>query len=290
MLAELAALELHSLSRQRVKRGVAAITGEFARYDLLTYSSAIAFQVLYAVIPLVLLALAALGLLGLESVYTHHVAPTLRRDLSSDAFVLANRTALHVMNRSRGFWLTAGAAVTIWGVGAAVRATMTPLNGIYGARESRSWGRRLWTSLAVAALVIVCVFAAIALVLGGRLVHPSSGLLRVGFLLLRWVVTVLLLLVAFASVIRFAPAARRPVAWVSIGSLLATVCWIVASIGYAAYISGVSYSSFYGALAGVVLLLIYVHVAAIAFLLGVVTDSQLRELVAKRERQLRRRR
>jgi membrane protein len=69
------------------------------------------------------------------------------------------------------------------------------------------------------------------------------------------------------------------VRWISLGSALATICWVGGTLGFGAYISAISYSSFYGALAGIVLLLIYLHVSAIAFLLGVAVDSELREEV-----------
>jgi YihY family inner membrane protein len=84
--------------------------------------------------------------------------------------------------------------------------------------------------------------------------------------------------------IRFVPAKKRPLEWITVGSLLSAVCWIVATLGFGAYISAISYSSFYGALASIVLLLIYLHVSAIAFLLGVTVDSLLREEVQKQKR------
>jgi membrane protein len=282
MRAELAVLELRKLSRRRAKRGVMKIAGVFTRYDLLTYSSAIAFQVLYAVVPLALLALSGLGLVGAQSLYTGHIAPTLRHSLSRDAFAIVDRTALKAMNGRRTWWATAGLAVTLWGMGASLRSMMTPLNGIYGVREGRSWARRLAASIAGGAIVTTCLFAAILAILGGGLVHPP-GALAVGFALLRWIVAGGLLLVAIATLIRFVPARKRPLEWISIGSALSAVCWIVATLGFTAYISAVSYTSFYGALASIVLLLIYLHVSAIAFLLGVTVDSLLREEVKKRE-------
>jgi membrane protein len=244
----------------------------------LTYSSAIAFQVLYAVVPLALVALAGLSLVGQRSVYTDHIAPTLRAHLSADAFGIANRTATKVMSSHAVFAATGGFLVTLWGVGASVRAMMTPLNAIYGARETRSWAQRLLVSLFGGLLVIVLVYTAAIVVLGGRLVHPP-GLLAAPFFLLRWLVALGLLLTTIAVLIRLAPAKKRPVRWITIGSLLAAVSWIVATIGFGAYISTVSYSSFYGSLGSVILLLIYLHVSAIAFLLGVTVDSQLREQV-----------
>lgn len=265
---------------RRLARDVAQ---QFARYDLLTYSSAIAFQVLYAVVPLGLVGLAGLGVIGEQSVYVHHIAPVLRRDLSSQAFAIADRTALKAMNGGRLWWGTAGLALTVWGIGASLRAMMTPLNAVYDAKETRSWQRRIAVSLGGGVIVMVCVFGAIVAVLAGRLLSVS-GLAAVPVFLVRWGIALGLLLLANATIIRIVPATKRPIEWVSIGSGLSTLCWIGATLGFGIYISLVSYTSFYGALASIVLLLIYLHVSAIAFLLGVTVDSTLRDHVNARRR------
>jgi membrane protein len=259
-----------------LRRLASGVTDQFAKYDLLTYSSAIAFQMLYAVIPLAMLTLAAIGLVGWQSLYTDHVAPTLRSDLSHSAFNLLNSTALKAMDSKRLWWASFGLVVTLWGAGAALRSLMTPLNNIYGARETRSVGQRLALSIGGGAIAIVFLFSAIGVVMLGRLLHPG-GVLAVGVFLVRWIVTLLLLFAAIATLLWAVPAKRRPLEWVSLGSVLSVVCWIVASVGFGAYIRAVSYSNFYGALASFVVLLIYLHVSAIAFLLGVTVDSLLRE-------------
>lgn len=271
--------ELAALRKRGLRHGFAEGWSDFFDYDLLTYASAIAFQILYAVLPLILLGLSGLGLFGLRSVYTDHIAPTLRHDMSHDAFAIANRTALRVMGTKRYWWATLGLAVTLWGVGASLRAMMTPLNNVYGAKEHRGYKERLVTSIGGGVLVTFSLFAAIVIVLGGRLVHPPGIVLIVLFFIARWVVTFGLLLLTIATIIRFVPAKKRPVEWVSIGSIVCAVCWIVATLGFAAYISAVSYASFYGVFASVVILLIYLHLAAVAFLIGVVVDAQLRKLV-----------
>jgi membrane protein len=278
MIRELAALELRRLSWRRLRKAVAAIADEFAEYDLLTYSSAISFQLLYAAIPLALLSLAAMGLVGAESLYTNHIAPTLERDLSENAYAVANRTAMKVLSGKRLWWSTAGLVVTLWGAGAAVRSLMTPLNRVYSSDETRSWLRRIVVSIVAGALAIVFLGCAILIALVAPLwnLHGVAGW---AFWLVRWTGTILLIVAAIATLLRIAPAKKRPVEWISIGSALCTVCWVVASLGFAAYISAVSYQSFYGATAGIVLLLVYLHVSAIAFLLGVVVDSLLRSLV-----------
>jgi membrane protein len=158
---------------------------------------------------------------------------------------------------------------------------MTPLNAVYGVQESRSWQRRIAVSLGGGIAVVVCVLGAVLAVLGGRLVG-ASGLAALALFLARWLTALALLLLANAVLIRLVPATKRPVRWVSIGSGLATMCWIGATVGFGAYISAVSYTSFYGALASIVLLLIYLHVSAIAFLLGVTVDSALRSELRSR--------
>lgn len=230
--------------------------------------------------PLALVALAGLSLAGERAVYAGHIAPTLKAHLSADAFGIANRTASKVMGGRALFWATAGLAVALWGVGAALRSMMTPLNAIYGARENRTWRRRMAVSLSGATIVILCVFTAAVVVLGGRLVKPH-GAAAAGFLVLRWAVALALLLATIAVVIRLVPAKTRPARWITAGSLLAALSWIVATLGFGAYISTVSYSSYYGGLGSVILLLIYLHVSAIALLLGVTVDSQLREQVRR---------
>ena len=228
--------------------------------------------------PVALVALAAMGLFGVQSLYTAHIAHTLHGALSPDAYAIANRTATKAMSSHRGWWLTIGLLVTLYGVGSALRSMMSPLNAVYGAAETRSWKRRFAISVGAGALVTALVGTAIVIVLGGRLVH-AHGILAAALFLGRWGAALLLLLGANAMLIRFVPASTRPLHWVSLGSALSVICWAVASAGFAAYVSAVPYATFYGALATIVLLLMYFHVAAIAFLLGVVVDSAVRDEV-----------
>ena len=233
--------------------------------------------------PVGLVALAGLDLIGRPSLYTQHIAPTLRSGLSPESFAIVDRTARSALSSQRSFWLSVGLLVTLWAAGAAIRSMMTALNSIYGTRENRPWPHRLVLSMGVGVLVALCVCAALLVVLAGRLIHPGGSLETLVWIL-RWAVGLVFLAIANAIVIRVVPATRRPAQWVSFGSLLSIVCWLVATVAFGAWVSLVPYSSVYGALATVVLLLMYFHVAAIAFLLGVVVDSVLRDEVLVRQR------
>src|ERR1700729_2487548 len=63
-----------------------AILDGFKQHDLLTYSSAISFQIITAVVPFLMFVLALAGLLHLNGVGANHVAPEIRTHVSAAVF------------------------------------------------------------------------------------------------------------------------------------------------------------------------------------------------------------
>lgn len=282
MRAELAALDLPRVTPRRIWRGIYSVHVVFNTHDLLSYASSIAFQVLYAVAPLILLALGLLGIFHEQRLYIDHVAPRLRHDMSPDAFRVVDQSARHVMSGKKYYWTTAGLAITLWGISGSIRAMFVPLNRVYGAEETRPFWNRMLMSFVCAAIVMVSIYAAIALTLGGRLLHPPGLALSILVFVARWGLTLALVLLAIAAIVRLAPAKRLDVEWVSLGALLSAVSWIGASLLFGAYVRLVPYTSIYGVLAVLVVLLAYLYYSAVAFLFGIVVDRLLAEQVKSR--------
>ena len=104
-------------TRQRAKRGFRAFvdlwTGCFAKHNLLTWASAIAFQVLVALVPLTLLLLGVLGALGERSVWQNQLRPGIERRLpkptacSCDSSICsrARKSFTALARRSESCWL-----------------------------------------------------------------------------------------------------------------------------------------------------------------------------------------
>lgn len=251
------------------------ILGCFARNDLLTYASAIAFQVFFAIIPLLLLALGLLGSFGLARIWTSDVAPQLHGSVSPAAFQVIDETVRRVLAAKQLFWATAGALIAIWEVSGAMRATMQVLSRVYGAEDDRPFRARLFLSLWLSALTTVLLLSTIAVVavvpalVGGVLVQ-----------VLAWIVAVALLALLVGTIVRFAPARNRPLRWVSFGVVLVIVGWLGASLVYAWYITSIAdYGSVFGSLAVVMVTLSYIYLMAIVFLTGVQLDSLIRRQV-----------
>src|SRR4051794_25872108 len=134
----------------------------FARNDLLTYASAISFQVFFALIPITLLGLGLLGAFGLTDVWSRDVAPQVKASASPEAFKVVDHTVRHVLSHQQLFWATIGALIAVWKVSGAMRATMGVLSRIYHVPDDRSLAQRAFLSIWLSGLVTVLLLLAVA--------------------------------------------------------------------------------------------------------------------------------
>ncbi|HEX4110318.1 MAG TPA: YihY/virulence factor BrkB family protein [Solirubrobacteraceae bacterium] len=255
----------------------------FKRNDLLTYSSAISFQILTAIIPFLLFVLAVAGLVHLQGVWQNHLEPQIRSHVSTAVFQVISTAVTNVFASRRVFWVTFGGALALWQVSGAVRAVMGALAGIYGATSERSFLRRYLVSFTLSIVVGACLIGATVCVLLAPFIemkHPGA-LWEVFAFLVRWVPTLGLLLLSVGLLVRYAPAREQPLPWVSFGAGIVVSSWIVVSLGFYVYLTDVaSYSSVFGSLASVIVLMGYLYMSTTAFLFGTQLDAIVRTQAA----------
>src|SRR5215216_5524544 len=140
------------------------LLGAYSRNDLLTFASAIAFQVFFALIPLMLFALALMAGLGLSDVWSEDIAPDLRDQVSPAAFTLIDDTVSKVLESKQLFWLSVGAVITVWEMSGATRAIMDVFDRIYDAERKRSFRERYTVSIALSIAAGILILAAAAAV------------------------------------------------------------------------------------------------------------------------------
>jgi membrane protein len=154
---------------------------------------------------------------------------------------------------------------------------MTVLDRIYEVRRERSRRDRYGVSLALSAIVtVLLLLAAAAFELTGTaaraLLGDGGGASLLS--LLRWPLTVALLLAAIATVVRWAPAEQRPWHWVTFGTGLVVLAWLAMSLAFGFYVRDVaSYGSIFGNLATVIIAFEYAYLSAIVFLAGLALDG-----------------
>jgi membrane protein len=256
------------------REAVKELLKAFERNDLLTFASAIAFQVFFALIPLALFALALMSGLGLSDVWSRDIAPDLRESASPAAYTLIDDTVRKVLSEKQFFWLTIGAVITIWEMSGATRAIMDVFDRIYESDRRRSFRERY-------AVSIVLSIAAGALILAAAAAIQLAPLAVDGpVALLRWPLAVLLLSISVALLVRYAPADSHPDGWVSFGSLVVVVAWLGTSLAFTFYLTNFArYGSIFGALATIIVTFEYLYLASIAFLTGAQVDALVRERV-----------
>ena len=246
----------------------------FERNDLLTFASAIAFQVFFALIPLLLFGLALMSALGLDGVWTGDLAPKLERNATPAAFAVIDDTVTKVLTGKQFWWLTVGAALTIWEMSGATRAIMDVFDRIYGSERRRSFKQRYAVSIVLSIAAGLMILAAVAVVqLGPLLVEGPLNAVR-------YLLAIVLLAVAVHLLVRHAPSEQHPAGWVSFGSLLVVVAWLGTSAVYTLYLTSFArYGSIFGALATVIVTFQYLYLGAVAFLTGAQIDALVRERV-----------
>ncbi len=269
------------LTAAGARRVLRELVREFDENDLLTRASAIAFRVLFALIPLALFALALLGFLHLGSVWTDELAPLVKERTSEEAFALVNRNVERILGEKRFLWLTLGLVLAVWFVSGGVRTALAALNDIYeGGREERSLVRRYALSVALAVAVGACLLTATVVVtLGGRVLPGRDFLGGIPLLLGSWGIAIALMVLALGLLIRFGPASHQTVRWASLGTGLVVVAWVATSALFGWYVSSVaSYTSVYGNLASIIILLTYLYLSSIVFLAGTQVDALVRKM------------
>jgi membrane protein len=252
----------------------------FEEHEILNHASAIAFQVLTALVPLSLVLLALIGFFDLERVWTD-AAKEIRPQVSAAAFTVIDDTVRNVLGSKQPFWLTIGAAFAIWRLSAAMRAVMGALDRIYGAERERPLVERLRVSIGLALAVSALLLLALAVLHLVPLIVPVDGVvLTVLSIVVRWTVAAALVLLAIGLTIHRAPATPQPIKWVTFGSLVAVAVWVLASVGFALYITELaSYGSLFGSFATVFVLLTYLYFTTTALLAGIEIDTQVRRRV-----------
>lgn len=267
-------------TRAELPGALKELVSSFGERNLLTWASALSFQIVTAIVPFLLFAIALIGFLSLDNIWAD-VAKNIKPQVSKPAFAVVNDTAKKVLTQRQIWWVTIGFGLAMWSVSGGMRTVMGALNEIYELRERRSWFERMTRSLLLAFVVSALILAAIAIAWFGPLLYGSVGQpLGALFFLARWVLAASLLGLATGLTVRFAPDGYQSAEWVSIGTAIVVGTWVIASLIFGIYVRVfASYGSIYGNLATIVILLIYIYISAIVFFTGAQIDAIIRRRV-----------
>src|SRR5918911_944939 len=247
-----------------------------ARHRLLTFASAVSFRALVALVPLTLLGLGVLGALGQASVWKNSIAPAIEHHVTPPVFHGIDFSVHRILTSDKGSLITLATALVLWHMTAAVATVMETLNEIHDVKDERPWWRKLLVALGLAVAIVLCLIAAVLVVS----IAPKVGSGAVHFVLGigRWLVAAVLLGLAIAVLVRYAPAEHPRPRWASAGSIAIVGAWIVLSLVFRVWVSDVSnFKTGIGFLTAFLVLGAYIYLSVLVFVLGVQLDELLRK-------------
>jgi membrane protein len=176
--------------------------------------------------------------------------------------------------------------LALWSARQGMTALMSAMNVAYNERERRGLFRRLFVSLG---FTVGAVLAFIAFVLLGVAVPLLLSFLPLGaaaeaiLFAVRWALLWGVASFGLSLVYRYAPS-RSPARWqwVSWGSGIAATLWILSSIAFSVYVRHFSsFSKAYGALAGIIVTLMWFYISGFVVILGAEINSELERQTVK---------
>ncbi len=257
---------------------------EFKADNVTDWAAALTYYGVLAIFPALIALVSILGLVG------HSATQPLISNLGKVAPGPAKQiftSAITNLQHSRGaagvlFFVGLGGAV--WSASGYIAAFMRASNAIYDIEE----GRPIWMTIPVRlgvtiVLLVLLAISAVAVVLTGGLATQIGKVLGIGgsavtvWDIAKWPVLLLVVSFMFSILYWAAPNVRHPgFRWLSPGGVFAVAVWVIASGAFALYVANFSsYNKTYGALAGVVIFLVWLWVSNIAVLLGAEWNAEI---------------
>ncbi len=190
---------------------------------------------------------------------------------------------LTAITQSSGGALTVGLVVSLlaalWSASSGTSNLVTAVNAAYEEDETRGFLKLRVVALLLTLGTVVFLVLTLALIAVVPVVLNVVPLGPVGTVLaqlLRWGLLLALIVAGLGVLYRVAPD-RKPAKfrWVSVGSLVAALLWLLGSAGFSLYVNFFgNYNKTYGALAGVIVLLLWLFLTSYVVLLGAEINAQ----------------
>jgi len=257
---------------------------EYKADNLPDLAAALTYYGVLAIFPMLIVLVSILGLIG------NSVTQPLIDNLGKVAPGAAKQiftSAIHNIQSNQGtagLLAIVGLLGALWSASGYVGAFMRASNVIWDVEEGRPIWKTIPVRLAVTVVTLLLLTAgALAVTFTGGLARQAGNVIGVGSTavqiwdIAKWPVLVVLVAVMLAILYYAAPNVKQPgFHWVTPGGLLAVLLWIAVSALFALYVSNFSsYNKTYGALASVIVFLVWLWITNTVILLGAELNAEL---------------
>jgi membrane protein len=261
---------------------------EFREDNLTDWAAALSYYGLLSLFPALIALVAVVGVFADPRSTSEELTSIVTRigpETAADTFagpiesITSNRGA-------SGILLVAGLAAALWSASSYVGAFIRASNVIYETPEGRPfWKLRPLQLLVTLVMAVLLALVAVAVVMTGPLVDAVGESIGIGdtaitvWDIAKWPVLIAVVISMISLLYYASPNVKlRGFRWVTPGSVVAVIAWVIASAAFAIYVANFgAYDKTYGTLGGVVVMLVWMWISNLALLFG-------HELNAERER------
>jgi len=280
-VSELYRRHVPDVSSAGAAKATAKELGERVReHNLTLVAAGVAFYAFLALVPTLIAFVSIYGLVADASDVTRQVedlGSALPREVQ-DFLVYQLTQIVNASSAGVSIVTVVAIVVALWSASSGVAALVT---GIHIARERdepkgfvAKRGKALLLTVGAILLLSVVLFVIVAV---PPLVSDAFGTAgRVVFGVLRWLFLAAVMVAGIGLLYRFAvtKGARGWLGFVTAGAVVAALGWVVASGLFAVYTANfASYGKTYGALASIVVLLLWLWLSSLALLVGAEVDG-----------------
>jgi membrane protein len=254
---------------------------EITADDVLGLAAQMAYYFLFALAPAVVCVIAVTSFLPFSVI--QNLIDSMSGFAPPDVVQIVRDQLTRIGEGQHSGLLTFGLAIAIWSSSAAMVSIIGALNRAYDIEEARPWWRVRLSAIILTVGTAVFIVAAFALVLvGPTVIDRVASLIGMGptfatvWNILRWPVAFALIALGIGLIYYFAPDADQDWEWITPGAILATVLWLIASLGFKYYVANFAdYNASYGSLGGVIILMLWFYITALAILVGAEMNAEI---------------
>lgn len=250
--------------------------------DCLGLAAQLAYYFFLALFPALLFIVAIVSFIPIAGLLDA-ITTNLSRVAPSEVLSIIQDQVLKIAHEKNGGLLTLGILGTVWSTSSGLDAIISTLNTAYGIQEARPWWKVKLIALGLTITLAVFIVISFTLVLvGPTLAEKAAVWAHMGpafiwsWKILQWPVVFLLVTLAVGLIYYYAPDAVQEWVWITPGALLATTLWLLISLGFKFYVSHfASYNATYGAIGGVIVLMLWFYLSALAVLVGAELNAEI---------------
>jgi membrane protein len=255
---------------------------EVVEDNCLGLAAELAYYFFLALFPALLFLVAIISFIPVSGLLDA-ITNTLSRVAPSEVITIVQDQILKIAHERNGGLLTLGMIGTIWSSSAGLTAIIDTLNQAYDVQESRSWWRVRIRALGLTIALALFIVCATSLVIAGpTLAEHLAARLHLGsafewtWKLTQWPLVFGMVSFAVALIYYYAPDVKQEWIWITPGSIFATIIWLTASLAFKWYVAKFGgYNATYGAIGGVMVLMLWFYVSGLAVLVGAELNAEI---------------